>query len=419
MYKFIFICILPLYLLTCTERARDNIFDPNSGIGTIDIGLRAIGLDQHIQLDWYSPGEIDYNSIQIYRKSPFSDRFKQLVTLPIGRFTYLDTVSVRDESYTYYITLIGEDYESPPSRLVEAIAGPGDIWILDRWDFEALNLSYDLQVVKRRRYGIWIPENMTIDPGSGTALITYPSYGYFEIFNVTDTYDRLFGFSDLEHPFDCLFEPSTRSFWISDSSGSLYKVNPRSGNLSSLSTNLSQPTQLGLYDNHTIYLLDKGSEVVYRFNIAGDNRGELRRIGDFVLQSPKLFTIDNANQTVYLVDQTETGDILYSFKPEINLAAALHEAEQIDAIAVDEDDQSVWIVQRIDFNSKIMQLSPEGIRLTELEGYDYPIDLGVNPYNGNLIIIDAGTSTVWHLRPDKTIIGRYTKAIQPYKVLIE
>ncbi len=419
MYKTVLFLILLTVLVSCTERERNNIFDPNSGIGTIDVGLRATALETSIQLSWYSAGDIDYNGVKIYRRQPFEDRFEHLITLPRNRYSYTDTIALTDETYTYYMTLIGSDFESPPSRQVQAIAGPGDIWILDRWDFEALNLSYDLRVIKKRRYGVWIPENMAIAKQENLAMITYPLYGYFEIFDINRSYERLYGWSDLERPFDCIFETASRSFWVTDSSSGLYKVSPRSGIIITISTDLVRPTLLGNYDNQTIYLIDKGTHSLNRFGINGENLGKLNKIGDFTLQSPKLFEIDNRNNVIYIVDKTEDGNFLYAYQPASGDARILYTGDNIDVVAPNEAQQTVWIVTRIDFNPKIMQLSRDGTRLTELEGYEYPIDIGVNPYNNNLIIVDAGTATVRHLRSDISEIGSYGGSAQPYKVLIE
>lgn len=419
MYKPVLFLILLIMLVSCADRERNNIFDPDSGIGAIDVGLRATGLETSIRLSWYSAGDIDYNGVKIYRRLPFEDRFEHLITLPRNRYSYTDTIAITDETYTYYMTLIGSDFESPPSRQVQAVAGPGDIWLLDRWDFEALNLSYDLRVIKKRRYGVWIPENMAIAKQENMAMITYPLYGYFEIFDLDRSYERLYGWADLERPFDCLFETASRSFWVTDSSGGLYKVSPRSGIITTVSSDLIRPTLLGNYGNQTIYLIDRGTHSLNRFGINGENLGELNKIGDFTLQSPKLFEIDNRNNVIYIVDKTGDGNILYTFQPESGDADILYTGDNIDVVTANEAHQTVWIVSRIDFNSKIMQLSMDGTRLTELEGYEYPIDIGVNPYNNNLIIVDAGTATVRHLRSDFSQIGSYDGSAQPYKVLIE
>ena len=88
-----------------------------------------------------------------------------------------------------HVCLKGKDTKSNPTNLVSAIPGPGEIWLLDRWDFEALNLSYDLQNVKRRNYGVWTPQDLSVSITNDLALITYPSYNYFEVFKLSNPYD--------------------------------------------------------------------------------------------------------------------------------------------------------------------------------------------------------------------------------------
>jgi hypothetical protein len=111
--------------------------------------------------------------------------------------------------------------------------------------------------------------------------------------------------------------------------------------------------------------------------------------------------------------------MLYTYNPQENTLRMLHQQPEIRTLAVDEKRQSIWIIVRIDLNSTIMQLSPDGVRLNMLEEFENPIHLAVNPHNGNIIVIDAATATVTHMRADASVVGSYTNAAQPYKVLIE
>jgi hypothetical protein len=225
--------------------------------------------------------------------------------------------------------------------------------------------------------------------------------------------------SDLDRPYDCVYDRILDRFWITDSTGSLYRINATSQLIVSVYDEFVRPTEISTFRSNTIYVLDKGDKKIHRFTNSGTHLGVLQTVGDISLLDPQLFSMDNKNGNVYIVDRRETGDILLLYQPQMDSARTIYDGSTIMAMDVNENNQTIWIVDRNDLNSVIMQLSSDGIRQTELEGYTNPIDVQVNPYNGNIIIIDAANSTVWHLRADKSIIGSYNESRQPYKVLIE
>jgi len=411
--------ILVLFAVSCTDRPRDNIFDPASGIGNIDIGLRAIAEETSIRLVWNATGEVQYDSIIIYRKWPGSTQYNALTIVPSNQYAYRDNVSLTDRAYSYYLTLVGEDGESPPTEAVEATPGPGDIWLLDRWNFEALNLTYDLKTTRAIKYGVWSPENLVIVREERLALMTYPSYGFFELFNPELPYERLFGSSALSDPYDCAFDPVFKYFWITDSSGSLHRLNTATNMLTTVPGNFGKPTTVRISSNDMVYILDRTEKAIYTYSRSGVYNGVLNLRGNHQLNNPKNFEINQKTGDLFLIDETAGGDILYIYNQQYDSLRVLEEQPLIHTLAVDEKRQSIWIIVRIDLNSVIMQLSPDGVRLKMLEEFEKPIDLAINPHNGNIIVIDAATATVTHIREDASVIGSYTNAAQPYKVLIE
>ena len=66
-----------------------------------------------------------------------------------------------------------------------------------------------------------------------------------------------------------------------------------------------------------------------------------------------------------------------------------------------------------------MQLSYDGIRLKLLEGFSYIVDFQIISITETLVIADSKESVVTHMRPDSTIIGKYSGAAYPYKVYNE
>jgi len=418
-YKFLFITCLSFLLLSCIERERSNPFDPENDKEILDRGLRATGYLDYIRLGWYETTNLDFDSTVIYRASGSNQYFTIRKVLPVGQTYFNDFVPAIDQKYSYYLKLIGDNTESSPTHIVSATPGPGEIWILDQWNFEALNLSYDLQRIKRSNYGVWIPRDLCFAYNKDQALITYPAYNYFEIFQISEPYNRILGSDEIKRPYDCIYDLLTNRFWITDSSGSLYRVNSESEQVVNIYDEFTRPTKIVPYRTNTVFVIDEGQKQIHQFNTTGSHVGPLEEVGAIRLNNPQWIDVDNRNGFVYIIDRTESGDVVIKYNPQENTARILFEGSQIRGISVNQNNQSIWIINRIDLNSVIMQLSGDGVRLTELEDYGNPIDVQVNPYNGNIIIIDAADAVVWHIRSDQSIVGSYNESRQPIKVLIE
>ena len=54
-------------LFHCADRNKSNIFDPDSGIDSLDIGLNVISADTCISIRWSAPTKVQFEGYNLFR----------------------------------------------------------------------------------------------------------------------------------------------------------------------------------------------------------------------------------------------------------------------------------------------------------------------------------------------------------------
>lgn len=419
-YKLIFILTLTFLfsLNSCSERERSNLFDPNGDSNSPEINFRLTSGDSIITLKWTQPSFSDYSGFNLYRKLEGETNFSLLTFLSKNQDEYNDYIQNYDISYKYYLTIVGQDNESSPTKTVQIVPGPDTFWVLDRWGFYILHLTYDLGHILLQYYGAWMPENLSFDLINKRALATYPVYHYIEIFNI-ETGEITTGISSIRYPYDCAFEPQSKNFWVTDSSGFVYTVNSLSGAENEISASVKKPVQIKYSPKECFYILDAGLKKILVFDLQGELTGTIGQIGTYTLEDPEIIEVSSDGNELYIVDQSQSDEILYRYFPSGGAAEKLCTEENITAVRLNPADNSIWISAYNGSSSNILQLSYQGIRLNSLEGFSYISDFQINPDNGNLIIADSEKGVVTHIRSDSSIVGTFSKAVYPSKVYIQ
>jgi hypothetical protein len=405
-----------IILLSCSERGRDNIFDPQNDRKTIDIGFSVTSQDTLISLFWNSPRDVIYRSFNIYRKADGQAEFELHAVIPKGISIYNDYEIEFDRPYSYYLTINGETEESYPTKTVSITPGPGSVWMLDRYLWEIVKLSYDLSSTAIRKAGAWRPENLEL--GEKVGLITYPTFRYLEIFN-TDNGNIIDGNSNLRSPFDAAYDPEHGLFWVVDSIGSLYKIDTSEAGEQLVTQELSKPVQIEYLDKK-VYLLDQGYNKIFIFNTTPfleDSITFTPQNGPF--ENLKLIRIDSKNKNCYILDGNAGANFLYRYNLLTKEVNTVYSDSLIYSFDINRMDETIWIVSANKVNSELLQLSNNGERLHSVDGFIRPTDVKINPFNGNVVIADFFGQKVYHYRPDLTLVGVYSTIGDPSKVYIE
>lgn len=411
--------LLSFFIFTsCADRKRTNIFDPAYPGKTIDVGLKAIGTNAVIKLEWHNPQITKIDSTKIFRSAGNKDAFQQIARLAPSQTTFTDTSAQTDTDYFYYLTFTGADAPSPPSKTVKAITGPGSIWTLDIYTYEIQHFSYDLNQRDLRIVGIWQPEALAFNRKKHTGLVTYPIFKTYEILDLNNG-RSLVSSSQKSAPMDAVYNPDQNAFWLVDSISGLYEVSGDDIDGVKRNIKLNRPEQI-VKAGQSYFILQSAGREILRLD-------ENAAIQDSITHTPDggLF------QNITRIRASTTGNGLY-FSENHSGSGTLyrydllsHELKQvytdttIFGFDVDADRSSIWIIKPDRLNSSLLQLSMTGLRLQEQNGFIRPTDLRVNPYNGAILITDIGSGKIYNYRPDLSLIGVFQSNGQPYKVYIE
>jgi len=406
-----------LLILGACQRKHDNIFDPDNKLDSLDLHLKISRSDSIVTLRWWKPATVSYQGFNLFRKTEDETAFRIIATLPADSLEFNDTDVQFETKYTYFLNVFGEDVESPPTRLIKTTPGAEKIWVLDYWNFYILNLTFDLQHVSHKHYAIWRPKAMSFTDDEKTALVMYPGYQYFELFN-PQTNAYLHGSDVLERPFDCLFVPSQNKFYVSDSTSGIYSIDPADFSLHSITNTVDQPTYLssGMLDK--LLILDGLPGKLMQFDPDNEILSSIDVLGDSIIN----FVSDLRQQRILAINRSSGQHTLNSYLNGDSSLSVLYADSALARVRVSSFDGTLWISLNYQNSAELVQLSANGLRLNSLNGFDYISDFNISPKTGYLVIADmsfnTNIGTIHHIHTDGTVIGTSTEAYYPYRIYI-
>ncbi|MBN2426335.1 MAG: hypothetical protein JXR46_03350 [Calditrichaceae bacterium] len=376
--------------------------------------------DSVIMISWIKPQDVDIKHINIYRRIGGEQNFTKIKTLPGNISLFSDSAVTYHIKHRYYVTFGGGQGESPPTRTISTIPGPLSIWILDYYDLYVLKYTYDLSFTPFQYYALWYQQSMALSFKSGIGLITYPIYHYFEIFSLKSG-NFLTGNDRLEYPYDCLYSAARNTFLVSDSSSGIYEVSISTGQERLLTATAGKPTQLQYTNTAFVYALYPESRSIKKFTSAGLFTDEIKGYRDNHFAKPVYFHVDERNNTIYIIDRWQNADALLRINPELQQCDTLIIHESIKKVLINTNTNDIWISVNTpgDEDACLLQLSYDGLRLNEINGFSYIADFVINPYNNALIVCDYYGYKVVQIRPDGSVISETKGKIVPYKVYVQ
>jgi hypothetical protein len=410
--------ILFLILTSCSKRDRNNPFGPQ---GNIPITLQITSNDKQVEISWNDPYLKDLSGYNLYRKEEGVDNIFILIAedLPPDTKNFVDLFVDYQKKYSYQITLIGSGIESNPSPIVSIVPGPGFNWIVDKWGFQILKTTYDTEHVMQRFYTPWPPTDMAIGTNNIIGVILYGANEQLEIIRL-DTGNNLKSIYTIKYPFAVEYDPIGGDFWIIDSSGVLYSLDPSDYSVHLMANNLIKPIALNISEEDgRINVVDSEGQRIVRFSRTGQIVDIIDSTDQIELQSPEKYLDDEMNARAWIIDKSDPLDYIYFKNSSVDEYARIDSLPDVGDIVLSQDKNSIWMVDLNNFNSSIVQLSTTGTRQLKLTGFFNPLDINVNKYDGTLLVVDSGNGRVLHYDNDHQILGNFSSLNFPVKVLVE
>ena len=406
-----------LFFISCSDRAKNNPFDPT---GDININLKALAFDNRVELNWQKPAVDGYTGFNVYRKIlDLDNSFQRIASeLPASQTYYQDRNLTFGHMYVYYLTITGIDVESKPSNRETIYPGPGLNWIVDRWGYQVVKTTYDLAHPIFYYNTNWPPSNLAVSTDLNESLILYLDAGRIEKIRIDGEYIQ--AYTDIRYPYDIAYDPHAQLFWIIDSSGALYTLDTQTDQINTVSTSLAHPISISIApDNDLISIADPRLRSVLQYNRNGSLVKSITKTDGKFLIRPIRYEIDETHQREWLVDSDQEIDYIYTKTLGSENFTLADSAYAVRDLVVDPSDETCWYISFTIGNSSAVQLSPDGTRQSELDGFNNPLDLQINPYDGTLLVVESSNYRVLHYDHSLSLLGELNIFNFPVKVRIE
>jgi hypothetical protein len=423
MFKRIFLLIFILtFIYFCSERERTNPFDPDYPGKIMTMFLSLIPWENYNQLIWDDPPFMDYSGFNIYRKLETDSSFQLLKRISSEQRFYMDSTISYGLQHQYYFTIHGNRSESKPSSIISNIPGPGYNWIVDKWGYQLFKTSYDTRYVILRENKMSAPQDMAIAKEYGLSLVTYTSDSMIELIDLStgEVLDQLL---NITRPYKVCYDTIDNYFWVIDSSGFLYKINPFTFQEQIIHTTLINPVEISISEQAgLINIVDFKAKMILRYNREGELSEIIDKINNSPLQGPEKFIHDEQRERYWISDGNEHKDYIYTkLASENNFYCMDSLGDAGDFELHPEEDAILLISLSINYtdNSFIMQLSANGNRQILISDLIYPLDISINMYDETILVADSYYGRILHYNRDSRLLGYSDFYNFPIKILIE
>jgi hypothetical protein len=415
--KLVFVLLLTIFLISCSERDRDNPFDPS---GEIPVYLRVISIDKSVELSWNSPDLVDYTGFNIYRKEGGSAQaYSRIAELNRFARSYTDTAVSFGTSYIYYLKVASGSLESRPTEAISATPGKGFNWIVDETSYQIRKVSYDLSYtfIAIDTYPD-MPTDMAISTDLQTGLILFNRHS--KISEIDLSANLKTEYNQIQNPYAVAYDSVGTLFWIVDSSGYLYTIDTRSNTVRNISTSLSNPIAINIASkNNLISVVDAGFKEIVQYNRSGNLIERITSINGKPLEGPYRYVVDEKHNRCWLIDGNSKIDYIYTKSLDDQEFFLADSSQNAGDIEVSKFSGQAWYVSFNRNESVVLQLSAEGTRQLELAYFYNPFDLQINPYDGSLLIVDSWNGRIIHYDTSNRVIGELQNLIFPVKVVVQ
>ncbi len=411
---YLFICFLVLQiLLSCTDRSRDNPFDPKSDQPP-PVSLDLLPDSESVRLEWQLNSEFTkLSGFRIYRSVGAPDNFQLFKELPSTQTTYTDTSVEKGTWYYYRITALGESVESPPSKNCKTLLGEGEYWVLGRNDFGVRKISYDLIHELSRFSTFYSPEEWAICHNDSSIWLSFATFttGLSRLNKISGS-EEIFYLNEFEYPIDIEQTPNTNKLYVLDDDRKKVFVLHNNNIVNQIAIDSSDSYSKIKYDTINDQLLVLGQRKLLMIALNGNERD----IYPFSTDAGQLgVDFDLVGLKAYLIstDIDEEKSILHVLSQNPNRAAnfTLEDSLHLDGIfyriRFDHVNDWYYVAKRLNSaNDFILQLSLDGNRLSQLSGFNFVEQIEINPHDRTVIVVDGPGNILYLYGKDGQLISK-------------
>jgi hypothetical protein len=415
-YQAIFLLYLTVILilnLDCTERSPDNPFDPGSHIHS-PVNLSLEPQDKTVRLHWEIKDIKDFVGFRIYKAIGDSSKFFLLKELPAETRSYLDTTLQYYQLYSYRVSVQGYDIESSLSNRKEYYPGPNQVMILSKYGYSLHQFSYDLKYRLAFYNTNYLPYNWDIDLLGNCIWYTIPQYHSISRINLSSKFKDTFSNPPLYQPIDIKWDMVNRRALILDQIKKQIYIFENQNITDSLQLDsdtyfkmhiTSHADIASICDSNAIIFI-KGTNLSRTITFESGYIGkDITSCDDFIY-----FLVANTRKNISLIIKLGFEE----FSPQILELSGIY-----NLLRVHKKDQYFWASEVLEQNiNRCVKLSYTGQRLLELTSQNEIEDIQINMIDHSLLVVERYEDRISLFNSTGTKISENVQVYDPIRVLI-
>ncbi len=412
----IFLLFLPVILilnLDCTERSLDNPFDPGSHIHS-PVNLNLEPQDKTVRLNWEIKDIKDFVGFRIYKAIGDSSQFFLLTELPAESRSYLDTTLQYYHRYFYRVSVQGYNVESPLSNRKEYYPGPSKVMISSKYSEAFYKFSYDLKYQLVKYDTEYLPYNWDIDLLGNYIWYNIPQYHSISRIDLTSKIEETFSDPSLSQPIDIKWDKvNSRSLILDKVKKQIYIFENQT---ITDSLQLDSDTYFKLHitshadiasicDSNAIIFI-KGTNLSRTITFESGYIGkDITSCDDFIY-----FLVSNSRKNISLIIKLAFEE----FNPQILELSGIY-----NLLRVHKNNQYFWANEVLEQNNnRCVKLSDTGQRLRELTSQNKIEDIQINMSDHSLLVVERYQDRISLFDSTGTKISENVQVYDPIRVLI-
>ncbi len=387
------VMLFTAFFLSCSKRPRTNPLDPqNRETGGIPEKPRVVSFLDTVVVQWNPFRFNDITAIRIYRKLVGEAEFTAVSDVAPDQTEYMETGAPYEQPRWYRLSVISDDYETPPSEAVSITPGPSFIWLVNAADGKVSRITHDGQHVIFSAGLFLNPIRVAVNPRTHQAWISdFWSRAVVQL----DAKGEPTGLEIIQRDvIDIEIDTTDGSFWMLSRMPVALKHYTADGNLLWSLEQLQKPGAMTLDPiQNVLWLADNRARQLWEIDRNGQRQGVLAgfaHVQDMV--------IDPLRQTLWIADSTQIVRIVLSDSTYTTVRSELALAKRL---ALNYRTGECWAVDRSRFRdqSTLYKFSATGQEVLALPGFTDLQAVAVNQFNNHAFVVEGATARLIQISP--------------------
>jgi len=381
--------LFSLFFWKCAEREHINPFDPASKTQS-PVQLQLSPDENSVYLQWNVQGIVDYTGFRVYRADNDTANFSLLTELPSSRKEYLDANISPYHWYFYRVTALGKGTESKPSNVEKTYPGPGKTWILSRYGYSVQQFSYDLQ----HKLGVYNtqfpPISWAWDLPGRRIWLAFAQYRYVSRLNLESGWEDFFFQGSLKRPIDGQWDDINDWLYILDQNLNMVLKLQNEAITDSLLLLDQEYLKFVLSPSQHLWVLGKENAQSFRED------GNLFTIISFPAKFEGWDIIASGNTiAILIVDPSSYTSRIIFYNENTGLTDSISLNGFFTLLRKPADKNYLWLAEYLGINKyQAVKLSLNGERLLNVSGMENIYDIGINPKDYSIVIVQRYQDTI-------------------------